>query len=430
MQRNPKRLSKRRLPVWIWLPIPFLVGLLIGWLALGWGLWPATPKDVLPSDLRTVEREAYLAMVAESFAVDGNSALAREKLAGWPNDALAEDIGRLQTRLSTEDALQAGDLRALATALGLRLAATPVVGTTAPVDLTRTENILVLGSDNRPDMEAWRTDSIMVVVIDPKIGQVGIVSIPRDLYVDIPGYSKGKERLNAVAYIGEALDYPGGGPALVRRVVAEQLGIPTQHYVIIHQDGLIKLVDALGGVTVNLDCPLYEATPDDKSPTGIKTFILPAGPVQLDGATAKKFATYRYVQTDFGRTRRQQQLIWAIRNRVLQANLLPKIPVLWSALSDTFTTDLDLPVVLKLARLASRLQAQDVHGMQFDEDTIEWYTTPEGWQVLQLKDKALLQEKLSGIFSSKTLSQTGKGGTATGECPPSPFENQGEEPSQ
>jgi anionic cell wall polymer biosynthesis LytR-Cps2A-Psr (LCP) family protein len=152
--------------------------------------------------------------------------------------------------------------------------------------------------------------------------------------------------------------------------------------------------------------------------------------VQLDGVTAKKFATYRYVQTDFGRTRRQQQLIWAIRNRVLQANLLPKIPVLWSALSDTFTTDLDLPAVLKVARLASRLQAQDVHGMQFDEDTIEWYTTPEGWQVLRLKDKALAQEKLTGLFSSKTLSQTGKGATSTGECPPSPFEDQGAGTSQ
>ena len=111
-----------------------------------------------------------------------------------------------------------------------------------------------------------------------------------------------------------------------------------------------------------------EATPDDKSPTGHKTFTLPAGPVQLDGPTAKKFATYRYVQTDFGRDVRQQQLIWAIRNRVLEANLLPKIPML-GALSDTFTTDFDLPAVLKLARLASRLQAQDVHGMQFDEDT-------------------------------------------------------------
>jgi LCP family protein required for cell wall assembly len=423
MQRNPKRSSKRRLPIWIWFALPFLAGLLIGWFALGWGIWPAAPKDAQLSGLRAPEREAYLTMVVESFALNGNLRLAREKLASWSNDALADDLGRLLARQTGVDALQAGDLRALAAALGLRQIKAPVAAPAEPADLTRTENILVLGSDNRPELEAWRTDSIMVVVIDPKIGQVGIVSIPRDLYVNVPDYDKGKERLNAVAYIGEALDYPDGGPALVQRVVEEELGIPTQHYVIIHQDGLIKLVDALGGVTVNLDCPLYEATPDDKSPTGIKTFTLPAGPVQLDGPTAKKFATYRYVQTDFGRTQRQQQLIWAIRNRVLEANLLPKIPMLWSALSDTFTTDLDLPAVLKLARLASRLQARDIHGMQLG-DTIEEYTTPEGWMVLVLKDKALVLEKLTGIFSGKTLSQTGKGATSTGECPPSPFEGQ------
>ena len=423
MQRTPKRSSKKRVPIWVWFALALLAGLLIGWFALGWGIWPAVPKDALPADMRTTEREAYLSMVVESFAVDGKVAPAREKVASWSSEALAEDLGRLQARLAGVDALQAGDMQALAAALGLRPLAAPVAAPAEPVDLTRTENILVLGTDNRPELEAWRTDSIMVVVIDPKIGQVGIVSIPRDLYVDVPGYNKGKERLNAVAYIGEKLDYPGGGPALVSRVVEEQLGIPTQHYVIIHQDGLSKLVDALGGVTVNLDCPLYEATPDAKSPNGYKTFTLPAGPVQLDGPTAKKFATYRYVQTDFGRTQRQQQLIWAIRNRVLEANLLPKIPVLWSALSDTFTTDLDLPVVLKLARLASRLQARDVHGMQLG-DTIKEYTTPEGWMVLVLKDKALVQEKLAGLFSSKTLSQTGKGATSTGECPPSPFEGQ------
>ncbi|HSN77981.1 MAG TPA: LCP family protein, partial [Anaerolineae bacterium] len=310
MQRNPKRSSTTRLPIWIWFVLALLAGLLIGWFALGWGIWPAAPKDALPADLRTTEREAYLSMVVESFATDGKVAPAREKVASWSSEALAEDLGRLQARLAGVDALQAGDLQALAAALGLRPLAAPVAAPAEPVDLTRTENVLVLGTDNRPELEAWRTDSIMVVVIDPKIGQVGIVSIPRDLYVDVPGYDKGKERLNAVAYIGEKLDYPGGGPALVSRVVEEQLGIPTQHYVIIHQDGLIKLVDALGGVTVNLDCPLYEATPDDKSPTGMKTFTLPAGPVQLDGVTAKKFATYRYVQTDFGRTQRQQQLIW------------------------------------------------------------------------------------------------------------------------
>lgn len=404
--------------------MPFLAGLLMGWLVLGWGIWPAAPKNALPSGLRTAEREAYLAMVAESFAVGGDLASAQEKLASWPNDTLAEEIGRLQARLSTEDAIQAGDLRALAAELGLE----PAVVPSGPVDFTRTENILVLGSDNRPELEAWRTDSIMVVVIDPDLRQVGIVSIPRDLYVDVPNY--GKERLNAVAYIGEKSQYPGGGPALARRVVEEQLGIPTQHYAIIHQDGLVKLVDALGGVTVNLDCPLYEATPDDSSPTGIRTFTLPAGSVLLDGPTAKKFATYRYVESDFGRVRRQQQLIWAIRNRVLQASLLPRIPELWQALSDTFTTDLDLSAAVKLARLAVRLQPQDVHGMQMDRDLVEDHTTPEGWQVLVLKDRATVQEKLAGIFSGEPLSESGKSRTTTSECPPSPFETQGEQLSQ
>ena len=269
MQSNPKPSNKRRLPIWIWFALPLLAGLLIGWFALGWGIWPAVPKDALPADLRTAEREAYLTMVAESFAADGKVAPARQKVESWSSDALAADIGGWQARQTgrgrAASGRSAGAGRSARAAADRRGSAAPA----EPVDLTRTENILVLGSDNRPELEAWRTDSIMVVVIDPKIGQVGIVSIPRDLYVDVPGYDKGKERLNAVAYIGEKLDYPGGGPALVRRVVEEQLGIPTQHYVIIHQDGLIKLVDALGGVTVNLDCPLYEATPDDKSPNWV-----------------------------------------------------------------------------------------------------------------------------------------------------------------
>ena len=185
-------------------------------------------------------------MVVESNAVDGNLKLAAE------GRELVERCARRGYRTAVRralrsNALQAGDQRSLAAALGLRPITAPVTALAAPVDLTRTENILVLGSDNRPDLEAWRTDSIMVVVIDPKIGQVGIVSIPRDLYVDVPDYDKGKERLNAVAYIGETLDYPGGGPALVSRVVEEQLGIPTQHYVIIHQDGLTQAGGHAGG---------------------------------------------------------------------------------------------------------------------------------------------------------------------------------------
>jgi polyisoprenyl-teichoic acid--peptidoglycan teichoic acid transferase len=289
-----------------------------------------------------------------------------------------------------------------------------------PVDFTRTENILVLGTDNRPDFEAWRTDTIMVLVIDHETNRVGVVSIPRDLYVEIPDHAP--DRINAVAYIGEKKGYPGGGPALAQRIVEENVGIPTQHWALIRQEGLVNLIDALGGVTVTLDCPLYEATPDQKSATGMRTFTLPAGPVHLDGATAKKFATYRYIETDFGRVKRQQQLIWAIRNRALQVNILPRIPDLWQALSETFTTDLGLPDVVKLAALGARLKGSNVHGMVVGSDLVKAYTTPEGWQVLLLKDRAALQERLSGLFSATPLSETGVRRTETAECPPPPYE--------
>ena len=93
------------------------------------------------------------------------------------------------------------------------------------------------------------------------------------------------------------------------------LGVPIQHVVLIKMDGLAQLVDALGGVTVKLDCPLYEQTPDPKNPNRVVNWSLPAGEVTLNGEEARKFATYRYLTSDFGRAQRQQQLIWAIRNQ-------------------------------------------------------------------------------------------------------------------
>lgn len=256
---------------------------------------------------------------------------------------------------------------------------------------------------------------MMVVTIDHKSQQVGIVSIPRDLYVDIPGH--GMDRINAADFVGTENKYPGGGPALAQRVVKDALGIPTQNYVRIKQNGLVKLVDTLGGVTVTLECPLYERTPDDKSPTGYQDWSLPAGENFLDGASAKKFATYRYLSSDFGRARRQQLLIWAIRNRALQLDMIPRIPELWSALSDTFETDIGLLDVIKLARLGVGLQSEQIHGLVLDQEVVQNYTTPGGGAVLVIKDPDLLRKKLANLFGSKPISELGK---AQGKCPPAP----------
>jgi hypothetical protein len=115
--------NERTRPLWLWPLVAFLIGLLVGWLVIGWALWPVTWKNTLPQDLRPAERDAYLSMVAESLATSGDMALAQERLASWPNNVLVEDLGRLQIRLAREDALKAAEVQALASALGLDLSA-------------------------------------------------------------------------------------------------------------------------------------------------------------------------------------------------------------------------------------------------------------------------------------------------------------------
>jgi LCP family protein required for cell wall assembly len=282
----------------------------------------------------------------------------------------------------------------------------------APKSIRETENILVMGMDMRPGEGAWRTDSMMIVAIDHDANQVGIVSLPRDLWVEIPGYGMG--RINQADFLGEYQKYPGGGPALAAKVVEDKLGIPTDHWVRIKMEGLVELVDALDGVTVTLNCPLHELTPHPTLADQYTKFDLPAGEVFLDGATAKKFATYRYASNDFYRARRQQQLIWAIRERVLEADAISKIPELWRTLSKTFKTDLGVIDVIRLARLGVGLGPEQVHGLTFSDKAIQQRIVG-GAYVLDITDRGEYEKELAGLFKGSVLSQQGREGS--GVCP-------------
>jgi LCP family protein required for cell wall assembly len=296
---------------------------------------------------------------------------------------------------------------------------TPVPAPTSlPVFLDHTENLLILGTDQRGDGGSWRTDTIMVVAIDYQNQQVGIISIPRDLWVDIPGY--GMARINQADYLGEARKYPGGGPALTGKLIQEVFGIPTQHWVRLKYYGLPRLVDTLGGVTVHLDCPLFERTPDPAVPGRYLDWSLPAGDVTLDGATAKKFATYRYLTNDSGRARRQQQLIWAIRDRALQLDMVPKIPELWAALSSVFSTDLSLLDVVRLARLGAALQPGTVHSLVLGMEVMANYITPSGAWVLLVRDRPKMESEIAGLFAARPLAELMHNQGPNGQCPPPP----------
>lgn len=297
-------------------------------------------------------------------------------------------------------------------------AETPTPAATATPDpkrLQRTENFLVLGADVRPGPWMMHTDSIMLIAIDHATGQVGVLSIPRDLWVDIPGW--GMDRINSAYFLGDYAKYKGGSPALAKATAEKALGVPIQHVVLIKMDGLARLVDALGGVTVRLDCPLYEQTPDPKNPNKMLNWSLPAGEVRLTGEDARKFATYRYLTTDFGRAARQQQLIWALRNRAKNLDIVGKIPQLWTALGGAFKTDLSVLDVLRLARFGLELDAARVTGASLAPDVIKPYTTKGGAAVLVIKDKASLNKRLGEMFTAKPLADLGK---SNGKCPPAP----------
>jgi LCP family protein required for cell wall assembly len=229
----------------------------------------------------------------------------------------------------------------------------------------------------------------------------------------------GPGRINQADYHGETTKYPGGGPALVGKIIEDLFGVPTKHWVRIKQEGLVETVDALGGVDITLSCALHEITPDPKNPNKFVKFDLPAGKNHLDGAAAKKFATYRYNSNDFYRGARQQQLIWAIKERALQVDAITKLPQLWTALQHTFETDLGILDVIRLARIGAGLKGDQVHGLTFTTDAIEYAMVGDA-QVLKIKDQKELMRQLGTLWQGKSIADQGKIGSNANCTTPTP----------
>ena len=243
-------------------------------------------------------------------------------------------------------------------------------------------NIILLGSDKRKNQGTWRTDTMIVASIDAQDNVVRLLSIPRDLWVNIPGH--GYDRINTADLWGE-VQHEGGGPELVKETVYQNLGIPIHYYVRVDFDGFIKIIDAVGGVDVDVECPL----PDIEVVPGIQ---------HMDGEMALLYARSRITTNDFDRSRRQRKLLMALWEKALNRNIITKLPALWVAMADTIQTDLPLNEALALARIGIKLRPNQIFTQSIGPWQVENYTTPEGYAVLlPLPDE--VQALLDDFFS-------------------------------
>ncbi len=240
-------------------------------------------------------------------------------------------------------------------------------------------NIVVLGSDRRPDWSEWHTDVVQVVSVQRDRGAVSVISIPRDLYVYIPGFWM--SRINFADLYGETHGYEGGGPALVRDTLLYNLGIRMDYYVRTNFDGLIGIVDTVGGVDIPVHCHLsdYWPYPDENGKYPILT--LDPGVHHMDGETALWYARSRMTTSVFSRERRQQQVLQALWHKARDAGMLSRVPALWRQGQDMVEMDLAFTDVLDLGRLALTLEEQNVRFYNIGADVVTPWTTPYGGAV-------------------------------------------------
>ncbi len=207
------------------------------------------------------------------------------------------------------------------------------------------KNVVVLGVDQRPEEhDVGRSDTLFVVMFDSSSKNISLLSIPRDTRVRIPGY--GWDKINhAFAY---------GGRELTQKTTEQLLGIRIDNYVMVDFNGFKGLVDAIGGIDINVEKDMYYYDDWD----GFK-IDLKKGMQHLDGETAIQYVRYRDEEGDIGRIRRQQHFIMAVYDKITSADMLLHIPGLAKQLTSMIKTDMPISDMLDIGKaLHSMVKSQ------------------------------------------------------------------------
>lgn len=238
-------------------------------------------------------------------------------------------------------------------------------------------NILLLGSDTDQKFNGtYLAQTDIIVTIDPASKTVGMLSIPRDFYINVPGHGMRK--------LDEAFGL--GGVDLSRQTIQQDFGIPINYYAWVGLDGFIKVIDEVGGVDVDVSHPIVDGNyPDDvgksaNDPYAIERLYIPPGPQHLDGPTALEYVRSRHADLvgDFGRSARQQQVLTALKPKLENPAIFSKLSNIANDLKDYLKTDMQLPDVLKLMNFARSLNLTQIKRLTLGPPYSTSGTAPAG----------------------------------------------------
>lgn len=255
-------------------------------------------------------------------------------------------------------------------------------------------NVLFIGVDGRSanyDRSA-RSDALLVLGVNFGDRTAQLLSIPRDLWVQMPEYG-GKEtsegRINTAFGLGRQYGYPGGGPGYQMATVAHNFGLRLDRYVTANFNAFEEAVDAIGGIDVYLNSAIH----DEKYPMGdANTMVLdiPSGWVHMDGEVALMYARTRHQDSDFGRMRRQQKVLLAVRDKLISPDVLPHLPALAQAVWGSVATDLGLADIGLLGCVGPQIPPENVSQTVIDSTMVEPFAGPGGASVLRPKMDVIL----------------------------------------
>lgn len=254
----------------------------------------------------------------------------------------------------------------------------------APAALTEPFNVLLIGVDKRASAEEGvRSDTLIVVRVDPQEKHASMLSLPRDSVVTVPNFGQAKVNTaftsgynNAEELYGAGTTPDAGGGALAAETVEQWLGVKIDYLAQVDFNGFSGLVDAVGGVVVDVERPLLDA----EFPTedyGVERVYIPAGLQVMDGRTALTYARSRHASDDFGRGQRQQQVLRALLQQVKSRGILENVGALdqWvDVLAKNVRTTLPInnpAAVAALAGLARELSADRISQLSINPNDVQ-----------------------------------------------------------